>query len=174
MLQSLREEKEGKLQMGLTSLFEEVRAFKVRANPFCGDDFSRTRCRLSAFLVHHSTSESDISTEDRAKPQTSPRTSQKPAALRRTWLVALHLCSLKKRKCWKAFQAEFGAHRGLARVLKSPLTPQNCSRNKQKILEKGTLFSTPNPGMHQTLVQKISECASHVPLRLLGSDVDYR
>ena len=37
----------------------------------------------------------------------------------------------------KAFQPEFGAYRGLVRLLKSPLNPQNC-RNKQTILEKDT------------------------------------
>ena len=51
----------------------------------------------------------------------------------------------------KAFQPEFGAYRGLARVLKSPSNPQNC-RNKQGILEKGTFifcaksWYAPNPG----------------------------
>ena len=53
-----------------------------------------------------------------------------------------------------AFQPEFGAYRGLARVLKSPSSPQNC-RNKQKILEKGAFifcaqrpqpWYAPNPG----------------------------
>ena len=50
-----------------------------------------------------------------------------------------------------AFQPEFGAYRGLARVLKSPLNPQNC-RKKEKILKKGTfifcakLWYAPNPG----------------------------
>ena len=34
----------------------------------------------------------------------------------------------------KAFQPEFGAYRGLARVLKSPSNPQNC-RKKEKVLE---------------------------------------
>ena len=117
------------------------------------------------------------------------------------------------------FQPDFGAYRGLARVLFSPSSPPNC-RNRNKILEKGTfpvlpflaflekarktsqktriflyaeplkslgnkgktlkkqgnslqqkkqgnpkkqgkedqsLFSAPNSGMHQTLVQKRSE-----------------
>ena len=51
----------------------------------------------------------------------------------------------------KAFQPEFGAYRGLARVLKSPSNPQNC-RKEERILEKGTfifcakLWYAPNPG----------------------------
>ena len=55
------------------------------------------------------------------------------------------------RVCRKAFQPEFGAHRGLARVLKSPSNPQNC-RKKEKIPEKGTFifcakpWYAPNPG----------------------------
>ena len=46
-------------------------------------------------------------------------------------------------------------YRGLVQVLKSPSNPQNC-RTEEKILEKGTLFSAPNSGMLQALVQKIS------------------
>ena len=59
------------------------------------------------------------------------------------------LTSMKK--YWKAFQPEFGAYRGSARVLNSPSNPQNC-RKKEKILEKGTfktcakLWYAPNPG----------------------------
>ena len=51
----------------------------------------------------------------------------------------------------KAFQPEFGAYRGLARVLRSPSNPQNC-RKKEKIQEKGTSifcakpWYAPNPG----------------------------
>ena len=51
----------------------------------------------------------------------------------------------------KAFQPEFGAYRGSARVLNSPSNPQNC-RKKEKIPEKGTfktcakLWYAPNPG----------------------------
>ena len=51
----------------------------------------------------------------------------------------------------KAFQPEFGAYRGSARVLNSPSNPQNC-REKENILEKGTfktcakLWYAPNPG----------------------------
>ena len=51
----------------------------------------------------------------------------------------------------KAFQPEFGASRGLARVLKSLSNPQNC-RKKEKILETGTFifcakpWYAPNPG----------------------------
>ena len=53
--------------------------------------------------------------------------------------------------CRKAFQPEFGAYRGSARVLNSPSNPPNC-RQKEKILEKGTfktcakLWYAPNPG----------------------------
>ena len=41
----------------------------------------------------------------------------------------------------KAFQQlpEFGAYRGLARVLKSPSNPKTC-RRKEKILEKGHFY----------------------------------
>ena len=63
----------------------------------------------------------------------------------------------------RVFQPEFGAYRGLARVLKSPSNPQNC-RKKEKIIQKDTLFSAPNPGMHQTLVQKRSDTVSPVAL----------
>ena len=51
----------------------------------------------------------------------------------------------------KAFQQEFGAYRGLARVLKSPSNPQNF-RKKKKNLEKDTfifcanLWYAANPG----------------------------
>ena len=51
----------------------------------------------------------------------------------------------------KAPQPEFGAYRGLARVLKSPSNPQK-PRKKEKIMEKGTfifcakLWYAPNPG----------------------------
>ena len=54
----------------------------------------------------------------------------------------------------KAFQPEFGAYRGLARVLKSPSNPRNC-RKKEKILKKGTFifcakpWYAPNPGSNE-------------------------
>ena len=63
-----------------------------------------------------------------------------------------------------SFQPEFGAYRGLARVLKSPSNSQNC-RNMQKILEKGAFISAPIPGMHQIPVQKRSECFRGFPSR---------
>ena len=50
-----------------------------------------------------------------------------------------------------AFQPEFGAYWGLARVLKSPSNSQNC-RKKQNYLNKGTFifcakpWYAPNPG----------------------------
>ena len=66
--------------------------------------------------------------------------------------MALLITSLgKKSYIRKAFQPEFGAYRGLARVLKTPSNPRNC-RKKEKILEKGTfifcakLWYAPNPG----------------------------
>ena len=58
---------------------------------------------------------------------------------------------MKTRGFRKAFQPEFGAYRGLARVLESPSNPQNCGK-KEKIVEKGTfifcakLWYAPNPG----------------------------
>ena len=39
----------------------------------------------------------------------------------------------------KAFQLDFGAYWGLARVLKSPSNPQNC-RKKENILERGAFI----------------------------------
>ena len=59
--------------------------------------------------------------------------------------------SRKIPKIPKAFQPEFGAYRGLARVLKSP------SERRRKTWKRALLLSAPNPGMHQTLVQKRSE-----------------
>ena len=56
----------------------------------------------------------------------------------------------------KAFQPEFGAYRGLARVLKSPSNPQ-AAEKRRKSWKRALLFSAPNSGMHQTLVQKRSE-----------------
>ena len=54
----------------------------------------------------------------------------------------------------KAFQLEFGAYWGLARVLQSPSSSQNC-RKKEKIQEKALFFlSAPNPVMHHALVQR--------------------
>ena len=49
----------------------------------------------------------------------------------------------------QAFQPEFGAYRGLARVLKSTLNTQNC-REKEKSLKKGSFIFcaklyAPNP-----------------------------
>ena len=51
----------------------------------------------------------------------------------------------------KAFQQEFAAYRGLARVLKSPSNPQS-RRKKEKLPEKGAFifcakpWYAPNPG----------------------------
>ena len=70
------------------------------------------------------------------------------ATLRRRGTIFAVFWALLARK---AFQPEFGAYRGLARVLKSPSNPQNC-RKKEKIMGKGTFifcskpWDEPNPG----------------------------
>ena len=63
----------------------------------------------------------------------------------------------------KAFQLEFGAYWGLARVLKSPSNPQTAER-RSKSWKRAILFSSPNSGMQQTLVQKRSELNMGSPI----------
>ena len=45
----------------------------------------------------------------------------------------------------KAFQPEFGAYRGLARGLKSPLNPQKLQKYTENLLEKGTFIICAKP-----------------------------
>ena len=68
----------------------------------------------------------------------------------------------------KAFQPEFGAHRGLVRVLRSPLNPQNC-RNKQKILKGHYYFLRQilvctKPWFKRDLSNCKSFCSDHIIL----------
>ena len=87
------------------------------------------------------------------------RGSEKPLSLVlvQPGVAPVHWCKQDCKRLRKAFQPEFGAYRGSARVLNSPSNPQNC-RKKEKILEKGTFKTCAKLWyMHQTLVQKRSE-----------------
>ena len=71
----------------------------------------------------------------------------------------------------KPFQPEFGAYRGSARILKSPLNNQNC-RNKLKIPEKGTFifcaepWYAPNPGSKEIWREVVVVGVSDILLNL--------
>ena len=148
-----------------TTVFSAT-AFVVRKGPL-GDLCSCERTSTCTFLTTQTETSSDLIVMNlphkvsRIKaffvgPSTSQSCSSERTSFGALWKTSRSFCEIS---CghfpWKlnrkAFQPEFGAYRGSARVLDSPSNPQNC-RKKGKNLDKGTfktcakLWYAPNPG----------------------------